>query len=329
MRRREFIGGLGSAAIAWPLVAAAQQLRKIPRIGVLWHGGSPEEEAIYLGALRQGFSNLGYVEGKTLALENRFAAEQHERFNSFATELVELKVDVLVAVTGPGALAAQRATTTIPVVFILVPDPVKSRIVESIARPGGNITRLSQVGLDLMAKRLELLKETVVGLSRMTVLLNPSNPDYARRYLEETLAAADPLKVTVRSVEARTPDDLEHAFSVIAQDRSGGVTVMNDPMFWNERRRIAELAMTRGLPVVAFSREMAEAGALLTYGADHPALFRRAASYVDKILKGAKPADLPVELPTKFELVINLKTPKALGLSIPPSIMVRADEVIE
>jgi ABC-type uncharacterized transport system substrate-binding protein len=279
--------------------------------------------------LRQGFSDLGYVEGKTIELENRFAAEEYERFNSLAVELVRLKVDVLVAVTLPAALAAQRATTTMPVVFVLVANPVRSKLVDNLARPGRNLTGLSHIGADLIAKRLEFFKEVVVGLSRAALLVNPRDEENTRRNVEEVQAAATILNVTIRPVEVRSPGDLEAALSAIAQDRFDGVILGNDAMLFNERRRIAELALARGLPTSVFTREMVESGGLMSYATNVPTLFRRAAAYVDKILKGAKPADLPVEFPTKFELVINLKTAKALGLTVPPSLLARADEVIE
>jgi putative ABC transport system substrate-binding protein len=329
MKRREFIALLGCVAVTWPVVGRAQQGRKIPRIGVLWHAGSAEEEGTLLNALRQGFSDLGYVEGKTIELENRFAAEEYERFNSLAVELVRLKVDVLVAVTLPAALAAQRATTTMPVVFVLVANPVRSKLVDSLARPGRNLTGLSHIGADLIAKRLEFFKEVVVGLSRAALLVNPRDQENTRRNVEEVQAAATILNVTIRPVEVRSPGDLEAALSAIAQDRFDGVILGNDAMLFNERRRIAELALARGLPTSVFTREMVESGGLMSYATNVPTLFRRAAAYVDKILKGAKPTDLPVEFPTKFELVINLKTAKALGLTVPPSLLARADEVIE
>jgi putative tryptophan/tyrosine transport system substrate-binding protein len=207
---------------------------------VLWHAGSAEEEAPYLGALQAGLKELGHVEGRTIILENRFAAEQYDRFNSLADELVRLKVNVLVAVTRPAALAARRATTTIPIVFVLVPDPVASSLVESLARPGGNVTGLSQLALDLSAKRVELLKQAAPNILRVAVLVNPSDEDMARRSLEESRTAADPLQVSVEPVEARTPSDLPQAFSFIIANKFDGLIVTSHPMFFNERGRIAE-----------------------------------------------------------------------------------------
>jgi ABC-type uncharacterized transport system substrate-binding protein len=298
-------------------------------IGVLWHAGNEQEEAPYLGAFRQGLNDLGYVESKNFVLENRFAAERYERFNELAAELVRLNVDVLVAVTRPAALAAQGATNTIPVVFILVPDPVASKLVDSLARPGRNITGVSQIALDLISKRLQLLKETVTDLSSVAVLVNPNDPGDARRYGEEVRAAAASLNVAIDIVEAGTPEAIDGAFSAIARDRSRGIIVTNDPMYFNERVRIGELGTSRRVPVISFSRAMAASGTLMSYGADVPALFRRGAALAIQILRGAKPADLPVELPTKFELIINLKSARTLGLQIPPTLLVRADEVIE
>jgi putative tryptophan/tyrosine transport system substrate-binding protein len=327
--RREFIVTLGGAAAAWPLAARAQPAGKIPRIGVLWHAGSEEEEAPYLNAFRQGLNDLGYVEPKNIALENRFAAEQYERFDGLAAELVRLKVDVLVAVTQPAALAAQRATTTMPIVFILVADPVSSKLVKSLAHPGGNITGLSQLAFDMSAKRVELLKKMVPSLSRIALLVNPSDSNVTRRTLDESRMAADHLSVTLEQVEARAPSDIEKAFSVIVQSKFDGVVVTSDPMLFNERRRIGEWAIARGLPTMMFNGEMPKSGGLMSYSANNPALFRRAAALAVKILQGAKPADLPVELPTKFELVININTAKSLGLRVPDQLLAIADRVIE
>jgi putative tryptophan/tyrosine transport system substrate-binding protein len=328
MRRREFVAILGSAA-TWPLAARGEQPRRLPTVGVLWHANNEQEEAPYLGAFRQGLNDLGYVESKNVVLENRFAAERYERFNELAAELVRADVDVLVAVTRPAALAAQRATTTIPIVFILVPDPVASKLVDSLARPGRNITGVSQIALDLIAKRLQLLKETVAGLSSVAVLVNPGDPGDARRYIDEARAAGASLNLTIHPVEAGTPEDLDGAFSAIARDHREGVILTNDPMYFNERRHIGELGMSLRMPVISFSRAMAASGSLMSYGADVPALFRRGAALAIRTLQGAKPADLPVELPTKFEFVVNLKTAKALGLEVSPTLLARADAVIE
>jgi putative ABC transport system substrate-binding protein len=298
-------------------------------VGVLWHAANESEEAPYLGPFRQGLNDLGYVESKNIALENRFAAEHYERFDGLAAELVQLKVGVLVAVTQPAALAAQRATSTIPIVFILVADPVANKLVKSLAHPGGNITGLSQLAVDMSAKRVELLKQMVPSLSRIALLVNPSDPDTTRRTFDESRTAADRLKVSLEQVEARAPSDFEQAFSVIVEKKFDGVVLTSDPMLFNERQRIGEWAISRKLPTMMFNGEMPKSGGLMSYSASNTALFYRAAAFIDKMLKGAKPADLPVELPTKFELVINLKTAKALDITVPQSLLVAADRVIE
>ena len=326
MRRRDFIKGIAGSAVAWPLSVHAQQSPKIPRIGVLWHAGNEEEEAIYLGALRQGFTEIGFVEGKNFVLENRFAGEQYERFNSLATELAAAKVDVLIAVTLPAARAAQQATTTIPVVFVVVSDPVGFKLVDSLARPGRNMTGLSNVSVDLSGKRLELFKEALPGLSQVALL---SNPTYALtpRLLTGYRAAAGSLGLPVQELQVSTPDDIEPALASVA--KPSGLVLIPDAMIFNERKRIAELALAHGLPSLCWVDDMADAGLLMSYGPSISAQFRRVAAYVDKILRGAKPADLPVEQPTKFELAVNLKTAKALGLTMPRSLLLSADEVIE
>ena len=329
MRRREFITLLGGAAVAWPLAARGQTRVKIPRIGVLWHAGSAEEEAIYLGAVRQGLRDFGYVEGQNIILENRFPAENPERFVSLAAELAALNVNVLVAINRIAALAAQRATTTIPIVFVAVPDPVGSKLVASFAHPGGNITGLSNFAHDLTAKRVEFLKTTVPNVSRVALLVNPNDRDSAKIYLEEGRTAAEKLGLILLPIEIRTRDDLVPAFSKMGDDQIDGVVEAQDGLFFVTRKDIADLAMARRLPLLVFSRETAEAGALASYGPSNSAIFRRAGYYMHKILKGAKPADLPVEQPTKFEFIINLKTAKVLGLTVPPTLLTTADEVIE
>jgi putative ABC transport system substrate-binding protein len=329
MQRREFITLLGGAVAAWPLAARAQQPTKIPKIGVLWHAASAEEEAVYLSAVRQGLSDFGYVEGQNVTLENRFPAEIPERFVSLAAELAALKVNVLVAINRIAALAAQRATTTIPIVFVAIPDPVGSKLVASLAHPGGNITGLSNFAHDLTAKRVELLKSTVPNVSRVALLVNPNDIDSARVYVKESRAAADKLGLFIQPFEIRTPGDLVPAFDKMSDEHLNGVVVSQDGLFFATRKNIADLALARGLPLAVYSRETVDAGALVSYGPSNSAIFRRAGYYIDKILKGTSPADLPVEQPTKFEFIINLKTAKALGLTIPPSLLATVDEVIE
>jgi putative ABC transport system substrate-binding protein len=330
MTRRSLLVGLGVGSLSTALPAFAQQGGKSPRIGVLWHAGSAEEEKIPLGGLVEGFRNLGYVDGKNIVLEHRFPNEQPDRFVSLAAELVQLKVDVLIAVTRLAAVAAQRATTTIPTVFIAVPDPVGSKLIDSLARPGGNITGLTNMAVELVPKRMEVLKEAIPGLSRMALLVNTSFPGDARQYIEIAQTAARLLGVTLQPVEIRTVADIERAFTLSTQNRLQGMCLTSNGLIYVEQRRLAQLAQGRNLPLIGYTREMAQwTGMLMTYGASNVALFQRAAYFVDKILKGAKPADLPVEQPTKFELVINLKTAKALGLTIPQSLLLRGDEVIQ
>src|SRR6266478_2592852 len=325
--RRRVLVGLVVSSLSTALPAFAQQGGKAPKVGVLWHAGSAEEEKIPLGGLVEGFRDLGYVDGKNIVFEHRFPNEQPERFFSLAAELVQIKVDVLIAVTRQAAVAAQRATTTIPTVFIAVPDPVGSGLVTSLGRPGGNITGLTNMAVELVPKRVQVLKEAIPKLARMALLVNAGSPD-ARRYVAQTVAR--PLGVTVQPVEIRTPADLEPAFSLVTQTRLQGVCLTSDGLIYVEQERLAQLALERNLPLIGYTREMTRwTGMLMTYGASNVALFSRAAYFVDKILKGVKPGDLPVEQPTKIELVINLKTAKALGLTIPPSLLQRADQVID
>lgn len=328
MRRREFITFISSAALAWPLVARAQQKGRVPTVGILWHAGTVEAEAIFLSQIQEGLQVLGYVEGRNITLLNTFADEQYERFNSNAAELVRRKVDVLVAVTLDAALAAQRATKTIPTVFIVVPDPVGTELVASLAHPGGNITGLSTLSVDLLAKRLELFKEIVGPMSGIALLVNPSAPEITEDSIKQVRVAAERLGLTVQATKAAQPDQIERAFSSL-QDSINGVVIQDDSMFFNERKRIAALALQRRLPTAAFASPMVEDGALMTYAPNVRAIFHRSAVYIDKILKGAKPEELPVEQPTNFELVINLRTAKALGLTIPETLLTRADKVIE
>jgi putative ABC transport system substrate-binding protein len=329
MRRREFITLFGSAAAAWPRATRSQQASKMPRVGVLWHAGSAEEEAIYLGALMDGFKTIGYVESKTIVFEHRFPNEIPERFVSLAAELAALKPDVLVAVTRPAAVAAQRATTTIPIVFIVVPDPVGTNLVSSLGQPGGNITGLTHIAVELSAKRLALFKEAFPNASRAALMVNGNDAQGMRRYSDESYAAAAALGMTVRLVEVRSVADFDPALDNVVAERLEGVLVPADGLFYQGRVRLAQSAIQRHLPLIVYSRETLEAGALMSYGADQRAIFRRAAIYVDKILRGERPADLPVEQPSKFEFLIKLKTAKALGIELSPMLLARADEVIE
>jgi putative tryptophan/tyrosine transport system substrate-binding protein len=307
-----------------PLAAEAQRPGKLPRIGVLTPLSAPNP---LIEAFRQGLHDLGYVEGHNIHIEYRFAEGRFERLPALAADLVQLPVDVLVT-DGPSALAAKHATATIPIVFPVFADPVAEGLVASLARPGGNVTGLSVMTQDLAAKRLELLTEVVPGLRRIAILWNPGRPGQAIQ-IQEIHAASARVGIHVEVLEVRSPQEFDHAFRTMVDKGVGAVTVVEDAMFYNERTRLATLAAQSQLPAIYSTRGYGEAGGLLSYGPNFPELFRRAATYVDKILKGAKPADLPVEQPTKFELVINLKTAKALGLTIPPSLLARADEVIQ
>jgi len=309
--------------------AAIAQQRRVPRVGVLWHAGSAEEEVVYLSALIEGLKSLGYVDGQTIALDHRFPNEIPERFLRLAEELAALKVDVLVAVTRPAAVAAQRATKTIPIVFIVVPDPIGTGLVESLGRPGGNITGLTHIAVELSAKRLALFNEAFPHSSRLALLVNANDDRGMKRYIDETQTAARVLGVTVQAVQVRSLADFDRAFEKITSTGLEGVVLPADGLFYQGRFRLAELALACRLPLVAYSRETLEAGALMSYGSDQRTIFRRSGAYIDRILKGEKPGDLPVEQPTRFELLINLKTAKMLGMTLPPSLLARADEVIE
>jgi putative ABC transport system substrate-binding protein len=328
MRRREFIGLVGGAA-AWSRSARGEQPRRVPVVGVLWHAGSAEEEAAFSSPLKAGFTELGYIEGKTIVFEERYPAENKERFDAYATELVSLKVDALIAGSIPAAFACQRATSTIPIVLVANPDPVGLKLVSSLARPGGNITGLSAMAFDLAAKRVQLLKESVPDLSRVALLVNPSDPNDGNRLISELQPTADRLTVSFQAFEARSPGELKGVFEKISAGHFSAVVVTQNAMFFNERRQIAEIALANRIPTMVPADVFVEAGALMSYGPSWSAIFHNAAGYVDKILKGAKAADLPVQQPTKFELAINLKTAKALRLDVPPIVIARADRVIE
>jgi putative ABC transport system substrate-binding protein len=271
----------------------------------------------------------GYSEGRDITLINTFAAEQYDRFATNARNLVVQNVDAIVAVTRPAALAAQQATRTIPIVAVVVPDPVGSGLVASLARPGGNITGLGNWAVDLAAKRVELLKEAIAGLTNVVLFVNPGDPGLAKAFVSESKAAAERLGLATQVVEITTAEELDAAFAAIAPSGRAGIIVNNDALLLNQGERIARLAVERGIPALAFAALMAKQGFLLSYGPDPFAIFRRSASYVDKILKGARPADLPVEQPTDYQLFINAKTAKALGIALPPTLLSRADEVVE
>jgi putative tryptophan/tyrosine transport system substrate-binding protein len=328
MKRRDFITLIGSAAAAWPLAARAQGKQRTPTVGVLWHAASAEEEGALFSALIEGFRALGYVDGKNIILEHRFPNEVPERFTGMAAELVSLNVDVLVSSGNNAASYAKNATTTIPVVAMFISDPVGTKLVDSLARPGGNVTGLSFFTSELIGKRLQLLKEIIPGLSQVAQLVNPL-AQISRLYTDLTQTAAVQLGLTVERFEARSRDELEPAFEAIARAGMQAVVTNADGLAFAQRELIGQLALKTRLPVAVFMRETLVPGTLLSYGVDSPAICRRAAAYVDKILKGAKPSELPVEQPTKFEFLVNLKTANALGLEITPTLLARADEVIE
>jgi putative ABC transport system substrate-binding protein len=303
--------------------AEAQQAKKVFRIGYL----SSAVNAVRIEAFKQGLRELGYVEGKNIVIEWRSAEENLDRLPALADELVRLKVDVIFAETTPAVQATKKATTTVPIVTVSG-DPVRFGFVASLARPGGNITGLANLTPELVGKRLSLLKEVVPRVSRVAVLFNPDSPGAALR-MRETEAAAPSLGIKLQPVEARGPNDLEHAFSAMKKERAGALIPLTSPLMGEQRKQIVELAAKNRLPAMYDSREFSEAGGLMSYGAMLADLDRRAATYVDKILKGAKPADLPVEQPKKFELIVNLKTAKQIGLPIPPNVLARADKVIK
>ncbi len=327
--RRAFIGRGALGILLAPLAAGAQPPAKIPRVGLL-RFGSPSDSGIRFTEepFRQGLRELGYVEGQNIAIEYRHSEGREHRLPELAADLVRLKVDVIVATGGLAASAVRNATKTIPIVMAGVSDPIGSGLVASLARPGGNITGLSILAPELSGKRLELLKQVVPRVSRVAVLAYPANPAFPAQ-LRETQVAARTLGLRLQILEVRSPDDLDRAFGAAKKERAGALNILPSAFHVFHRKKLVDLAAETRLPAMYDNREWAEAGGLMAYGPNFSDLYRRAAGYVDKILKGAKPADLPVEQPTKFELVINLKTAKALGLTIPPSLMLRADEVIQ
>ncbi len=326
--RAGLIVTLALATLAAQPAAGAQPPAKVARIGFIG-AISPVTGVNTLDPLRQGLRELGYVEGDNIVIEARWAEGRFERFPDLVADMIQRKVDVIVIGSSAGALAAKKAGTTIPIVFAGVGDPVGSGIVESLARPGGNLTGLSLAfGEGFSGKWVELLKEAIPKVSRFAVLLDPATPA-SQIFLREMQGAARALRVSLQVFEARDVGQLEAAFSLIEKDRARALIVTADPVFLTHRGRILEFAGRRRLPAMYFFREFVDAGGLMAYGPSLSDQYRRAATYVDKILKGAKPADLPVEQPTRFELVVNLQTAKALGLAIPPSIRVRADQVIQ
>jgi putative ABC transport system substrate-binding protein len=326
MKRRAFLGTLAGGLLGAPLAATAQQ-GKVARIGIL--GNVPRNEGGDLWeAFVQGLRALGYIEGRHFTIEERSCEGHYERLPALANDLVRLRVDVIVVPANENARAAKQATHTIPIVGTSLGDPVRNGLVASFAHPGGNITGLSFAGPELAGKQLALLKEMLPRVSRVAILANPANPLHSV-WLGEAKAATRSLRLKLQPLEARTPDEFEGAFAAMSGWRAGALLVLVDGMFLLNRARIADLAAKRRVPTMYGLREHVDAGGLVFYGPPLRDMFRRAATYVDKILKGAKPADLPIEQPAKFDLVFNLKTAKAIGPTIPPSLLQRADQVIE
>jgi putative ABC transport system substrate-binding protein len=312
------------APLAAPLPVEAQPPPKMVRIG--WLGTS--SGSIYETAFMDRLRELGYVEGENLAVERRYSEGHDNRLPDLAAALVRLKVDVIVATGGQPPFAAKRATSRIPIVFTNNGDPVGSGLVSSLARPGGNVTGLSLASAEITGKRLQLLKEAVPGVTRVAILSNPTSPIQALMLKEVKIAAAA-LHLQLQFLDARSPDEVTSVLSMLTRERADALIILGHPMLAQQRGRIAALTAKSRMPAMAAQREYAEAGSLMAYGASLPEMYRRAATYVDKILKGAKPGDLPIEQPTEFEFVINLRTAKALGLTIPPAVLARADEIIQ
>jgi putative tryptophan/tyrosine transport system substrate-binding protein len=322
--RRKLIVALGAGALGAPLACLAQPAKKIPKIGYLGIADEPDFDRLF----RRGLSDHGYVEGQNIHIEYRNARGKFERLPALAAELVDLKVDVIVASSTQAIDAAKRATKTIPIVFPVTFDPVASGFIASLARPGGNITGLSSMNPEVMGKRVELLKEMLPRISRIAVLLDSTNSG-SKFALKETDSAARALSIRLQVLDVRNADDLDFAIRAASKERAGAMIVMPSNLFGSQQSLIVDLLTRYRLPATYSRREYVEAGGLMSYGSDISDLYRRAASYVDRILKGAKPAEMPVEQPTKFELVVNMKTSKALGIKIPNSILVQATKVIE
>jgi putative ABC transport system substrate-binding protein len=311
-----------------PLAVAGQQAGKVYRIGLLDYSAPDPARQAWWNAFRRQMRDLGYVEGQNVTFEPRWAQGDDDRLPKLAAELVGLKVDLIVTGGQNAALAAKRATATIPIVTATGTDPVALGLAASLRHPGGNVTGVTSISSELAGKRLELLRIVAPRASPIAILWDERNPA-SRLSVDGTEAAAKPAGLTIHSVPVRSPAEIEAAFATLVRDRAGALIILPSPAIFSHRKRLVELAMKHRLPTVVGSREYVEAGGLASYGPDYPDQFRHAAVHVDKILKGAKPSDLPIEQPTKFELIINLKTAKALGLTIPPSLLARADEVIQ
>jgi putative ABC transport system substrate-binding protein len=327
MERRAFVTAVGMSLLAVPARIVAQHAPRVPRVGYLF-SFTPSAGRHLWEACRQGLRELGYVEGRNIILEPRWADGDHERLPGLAADLVRLKVHVIVSAATPASRAAKAATASIPIVFVAVAEPMRAGLVASIARPGGNVTGVTLLTPELSGKRLQLLADVVAGVRRVAVLTNPDNLSHVV-FLEETRVAAQLLGIELQPLEARRLDEIEQALHPRAGGGVAALIVFDDPVIWSHRKRIVALAADRRLAVMYGYRDFVDDGGLMSYGPDRIDLYRRTATYVDKILKGAKPADLPVEQPTKFELVINRKTAKQQGLTISPALLQRADHVIE
>jgi putative ABC transport system substrate-binding protein len=325
--RRQFISALGGAAAAWPVAARAQRPTRIFKIGHL-ESGSPSSSPNLLAAFRQGLRERGYVEGQNFVIESRYAGGREEILPQLAEQLVQVGVDIIFAIGPPQALAAAKATDRIPIVFVGGGDPVEMGLVKSLARPGGNLTGLTFVTVELASKRIQLLKQAIPMVWRLAILWNPNN-SINKLELNEATAVAEKLSLTPLPVEIRVLDDIEGAFTAMMRERADAALVLSSPLTFPNRPRIVEAALKARVPTMGALREYAEAGVLMSYGPSYADHCRLAATFVDQILKGAKPADLPVQLPTTYELVINLKTAKALDLTIPHDLLVLANDVIE
>jgi putative tryptophan/tyrosine transport system substrate-binding protein len=326
VRRREFIILLGGAA-SWPVVARAQQTRRLPTVGFLG-SGTPATAGPWVAAFTQRLRELGWIEDRTIKIDVRWAEGRNDRSAEIAAVFARLKLDAIVTYSTEHALIAKQATAAIPIVATLVGDPLSTGLVTSMARPEGNLTGISAQNVDLAGKRFELLREIVPALRRLAILFNVNNPNAALE-IDIVRKAAGPLSIEVLMSEIRPAEDIAPVFAAIKAAQVDALFVVGDPLTFVNRTRIHTLALTARLPTVHVIREFVEAGGLISYGPNYPDLFRRAADYVDKILRGAKPGDLPFEQPTKYDLVVNLTTAKALGLDVPPMLLARADEVIE
>lgn len=326
MKRRTFVRLLG-AGLAMPIAAArSQSRRKIPRVGVLWHAASEEQEREYFAVLMQAFRELGYVDGSTAEFVHRYPAEQPAKFQQFAQELVDSKVDAIVSVTIRGTIALKQLNSSIPVVFVLAADPVGSHLVQSLARPGGSMTGLSLMSEDLSGKRVAILKEAIPTLTRLAFLMDPSDPNSMQPAGARSTAQA--LGIAFADVPVAGPDDIQPAFARVAAEGFGAALV-GGSMFFNERARVGRAALDNKIATMSFIAEMVPYGLLMTYGPDFVEFFHLSAALVDKILKGTKPADIPVEQPTRIKQVINLKVARALNLTLPASLLVTSDVVLE